>query len=78
MLRDNFEQSSGYGSWSAYLKATGIVALPTVGMAVAQKASPPAALRFGLYGTVLLHVYDRVYKPKTPFVEYMGMSRRQF
>lgn len=78
MLRDNFEQSSGYGSWSAFAKAAGIVALPTVGMAVAQKASPPAALRFGVYGSVLLHVYDRLYKPSTPYLEHMPMSRRQF
>ena len=78
MLRDSFEQSSGFGSWSAYAKATGIVALPTVAYAAAYRASPPAALRFGLYGTVLLHVFDRVFKPKQPFVEYMGMARRQF
>lgn len=78
MARDSFEQSSGYGSASAWLKATGLVALPTVGFVAAKRASPPAALRFGLYGTVLLHVYDRVYKPGAPFLEHMPLSRRQF
>jgi hypothetical protein len=78
LARDSFERTSGFGSWSAYLKATGLVALPAAGIVAAKRASPPAALRFGLYGTVLLHMYDRVYKPTTPFVEHMGMARRQF
>ena len=78
MARDSFEKSSGYGSWVAWAKATGLVALPTAGFIAAKRASPPAALRFGLYGTLLLHIYDRVYKPSFPFVEHMPMSRRQF
>ena len=78
LLRDSFERSDGFGSVNAYLKATAVVALPTVGYAAMYRSSPPAALRFGLYSTVLLQMYDRVYKPRQPFFEHMPLNRRQF
>ena len=78
LLRDSFEQSSGLGSFSSWLKATAIISVPAVGLAVYTRASPPAAVRFGVYSTVLLHLYDRVMKPKYPFGEHMEGTRRLF
>ena len=52
--------------------------MPTIGLAAAYRATPPAAVRFGLYSTFLLHAYDRVYKLRYPSAEHMTVNRRQF
>jgi hypothetical protein len=78
LLRDSFESKEGAGSFGAWFKATALTAVPTVAYAVAYKAPPPAAVRFGLFSTVLLHSYDRLLKLRYPFMDHMQGNRRAF
>lgn len=40
-----------------------IVAAPTIAYTAYYRAQPPQALRFGVASCVVLHLYDRVWKP---------------
>ena len=60
---------------SALIQPLAVTAIPALAYAAYTRATPPPAVRFGLYSCVLLHLYDRCIHPKGLMTENMPMAR---
>ncbi|RYG47347.1 hypothetical protein EON67_08670 [archaeon] len=60
---------------SGMIKPLAIVGLPAAAYAAYYRSMPPQAVRFGLYSCVLLHVYDRIWKPHGAMMENMPTTK---
>ena len=62
---------------SGMVKPLAVVSIPTLAYAAYYRAVPPQALRFGVYSCVLLHLYDRVWKPHGIAEENLPTAKMQ-
>jgi uncharacterized membrane protein len=77
LIRGN--ETKNINSFTDMIQPLAIVSLPAVAFGVYYQVMPPVAMRFGVLSCILLHTYDRMWKPNGANFETMphAQSRRR-